>query len=191
MGPQPLRRGRRVVHRWQAHVVFTPKYRRGFTASHSTAVTDHDRVCDDFGAEPVEFNGEHDRVRLLAHYPSKVTLSRVVNSLKGVSARLPRKELPGPRRTCLQGERFWSLSSFAASCGRRNCGDRQGIRGIHRESETSRLTAKVKPEPRKRFLPGVNARGSSLKLAEEGLRSLGHHPSHRHPYGACCWNPAG
>ncbi|GAA1000731.1 hypothetical protein GCM10009555_104200 [Acrocarpospora macrocephala] len=59
-------------------------------------------------AEPVEFNGEHDRVRLLAHYPPKVTLSTLVNSLKGASARLLRKELLGPRRTCLWGEHFWS-----------------------------------------------------------------------------------
>jgi REP element-mobilizing transposase RayT len=44
------------------------------------------QVRTDTGVELHEFNGETDYVHLLVHYPPKIALSRVVNSLKGVSA---------------------------------------------------------------------------------------------------------
>lgn len=74
-------------------------------------------VCDSFGAELVAFNGEDDHVRLLVHNPPKVALSTLVNSLKGVSARLLRKEHPAHIRRYLWDGHFWSPSYFAASCG--------------------------------------------------------------------------
>ncbi|WP_280892236.1 IS200/IS605 family transposase [Streptomyces sp. LBL] len=74
-------------------------------------------VCTDFGAELREFNGERDHVHLLVHYPPKVAISRLVGSLKGVSARRLRPEFPSHIRKYLSGEHFWSPSYFAASCG--------------------------------------------------------------------------
>lgn len=74
-------------------------------------------TCDKFGAELVEFNGETDHVHLLVHYPPSLTLSTLVGSLKGVSARLLRKEFSAHVRQCLLGGHFWSPSYFAASCG--------------------------------------------------------------------------
>ena len=40
-------------------------------------------VCADFEVDLREFNGESDHVHLLVHYPPKVRLSELVNSLKG------------------------------------------------------------------------------------------------------------
>jgi putative transposase len=74
-------------------------------------------VCADFEAELKEFNGEDDHVHLLVHYPPKVQLSKLVNSLKGVSARLLRKEYEAHVRRYLWGGRFWSGSYFAGSVG--------------------------------------------------------------------------
>ena len=51
------------------------------------------------------------------HYPPKVALSRLVGSLKGVSARRLRQEFPDHIRKYLRGGHFWSPSYFAASCG--------------------------------------------------------------------------
>ncbi|MCA2189995.1 transposase [Nonomuraea cavernae] len=45
-------------------------------------------VCS--GAEPVEFNSGGNRVHLLVHYPPKIALSTLANSLKDVSARFLR-----------------------------------------------------------------------------------------------------
>lgn len=74
-------------------------------------------VCADFGAELREFNGETDHVHLLVHYPPKVALSRLVNSLKGVSAGRLRQEFPAHIRNYRWGEHLWSPSYFAGSCG--------------------------------------------------------------------------
>ncbi|GAA4229216.1 putative transposase [Streptosporangium album] len=118
--PNPdIRRGRTVIYSLHAHLVFTPKYRREvFTDEILRRCEDiMIEVCDNFGAVLVEFNGEHDHVHLLVHYPPKVALSVLVNSLKGVSARLLRKEFGPHVRQYLWGGRFWSPSYLAASCG--------------------------------------------------------------------------
>ncbi|TXK34404.1 IS200/IS605 family transposase [Nonomuraea sp. C10] len=118
--PNPdIRRGRTVVYALHAHLVFTPKYRRGVFTDELLRRCEEImiEVCDSFGAELVEFNGEHDHVHLLVHYPPKVALSTLVNSLKGVSARLLRKEYSAHVRRYLWGGHFWSPSYFAASCG--------------------------------------------------------------------------
>ena len=75
------------------------------------------KVCEDFGAELREFNGETDHVHLLVHYPPQITLSRLVGSLKGVSARRLRQDFPTHINKYLWGEHFWSPSYFAGSCG--------------------------------------------------------------------------
>ena len=118
--PNPnIRRGRTVVYTLHAHLVFTPKYRRGpFTDEILARCEEIMRaVCADFETELVEFNGERDHVHLLVHYPPKVAISRLVGSLKGVSARRLRQEFPGHIRTYLWGNHFWSPSYLAASCG--------------------------------------------------------------------------
>ncbi len=53
-----------------------------------------ERVCLNFEAELVEFNGEHDHVHLLANYPSKVAISSLVNNLKGAFSRILRTKHP-------------------------------------------------------------------------------------------------
>ena len=49
-------------------------------------------VCLDCEAEMIAFNGENDHDHLLITYPPKVSLSNLVNSLKGVSNRMIRKK---------------------------------------------------------------------------------------------------
>lgn len=118
--PNPnIRRGRTVVYTLHAHLVFTPKYRCGpFTDEILRRCEEVMRVvCADFETELVEFNGERDHVHLLVHYPPKVALSRLVGSLKGVSARRLRQEYPEHIRKYLWDAHFWSPSYFAASCG--------------------------------------------------------------------------
>jgi putative transposase len=68
-------------------------------------------VGADFGAELVEMDGEADHVHLLVAYPPYVAVARLVNSLKGVSARRLRQR--HPVRT--HREHLWSPSYLAAS----------------------------------------------------------------------------
>lgn len=75
------------------------------------------QVCDDFGVALAEFNGEPDHVHLLIEYPPTVTVSKLVNSLKGVSSRVLRRD-HGPKiRRYLWGNHFWSPSYFVGSVG--------------------------------------------------------------------------
>lgn len=74
-------------------------------------------VYADFEAELMQFNGEDDHVHLLVHYPPKGQLSKLVNSLKGVSARMLRKEYDADVWRYLWGGHFWPGSYFAGSCG--------------------------------------------------------------------------
>ena len=68
-------------------------------------------------SELVEFDGEDDHVHLLVNYPPKVSVSALVNSLKGVSSRMIRqKNYPNIRKK-LWGAALWSPSYFAGSCG--------------------------------------------------------------------------
>jgi putative transposase len=100
-------------------LVFIPKYRRGVFDAALLAATEAvmSEVCADFGVTLVEFNGEDDHVHLLVEYPPTVQLSRLVNSLKGVSARVLRRDHPSLVRKFLWGSHFWSPSYFVGSVG--------------------------------------------------------------------------
>ena len=74
-------------------------------------------VCGDFEAELVEFTGEANHVHLLVNYPPKVAVSKLVNSLKGVSSRRLRQEFPDLVRHYWRAQRLWSGSYFAGSVG--------------------------------------------------------------------------
>ncbi|MFF3666163.1 IS200/IS605 family transposase [Microtetraspora malaysiensis] len=114
-----VRTGRHVISNLHAHLVFVTRYRRGAFTDEMLARCEEimREVCADFEVELREFNGEHDHVHLLIHYPPKVALSKLVNSLKGVSARLLRKEYAEHVRTYLWDGHFWSGSYFAGSVG--------------------------------------------------------------------------
>lgn len=101
------------------HLVFVTKYRHEvFADRHLTRCEEIMRaVCEDFEAELVEFNGENNHVHLLVNFPPKVAVSRLVNSLKGVSSRRLRQEFPDLVRHYWRAQRLWSGSYFAGSVG--------------------------------------------------------------------------
>ena len=116
---QELRHGRHCVFNIHVHLVFVTKYRRGVFNAEVLAELHSifSEVCKDFEAELVEFNGEDDHVHLLVNYPPKVSVSALVNSLKGVSSRLVRKKKYPSVIAKLWGTSLWSPSYFAGSCG--------------------------------------------------------------------------
>jgi putative transposase len=114
-----FRRGRTCVSEMHVHLVFVTKYRKNvFTKE----ILDHLReiyesVCADFQSQLIEFDGEGDHVHLLINYPPKVSVSKLINSLKGVSSRLLRKKAYPSIQKAFWGEQLWSPSYFASSCG--------------------------------------------------------------------------
>lgn len=112
------RAGRHCVFALHVHLVFITKYRRDVLSE--LAIQDlryiFTKVCNDFEARLVECDGEDDHVHLLINYPPKISLSKLVNSLKGVSSRRLRSFRPEITGRYRKGV-LWSPSYFAASCG--------------------------------------------------------------------------
>jgi putative transposase len=100
-------------------LVFVTKFRHPvFTDAHLIRLEAIMRaVCADFETELAEFNGENNHVHLLVNFPPKVALSKLVNSLKGVSSRRLRQEFPALATHYYRANKLWSGSYFAGSVG--------------------------------------------------------------------------
>lgn len=110
-----LRQVRSVVSKLNVHLVFVTKYRQ--TRFTETMLNDlktwAEVICEKMEAQLIELNGEKDHIHLLVEYPPKLSVSQLVNSLKGVTARRFNQKY----QTHLDGKSFWSPSYFAISCG--------------------------------------------------------------------------
>ncbi len=113
-----IRTGRHCVFNMHVHLVFVTKYRKKVLDGKAIEILrdSFSGICRKFEAELVEFNGEHDHVHLLVHYPPKIAISTLVNSLKGASSRILRKRYPQIAERYYKNV-LWSPSYFAASCG--------------------------------------------------------------------------
>lgn len=112
------RTGRHCVFQLHAHLVFVTKYRYKVLQGYMFPTLKQllEKVCHDFEAVLVEFDGEEDHVHLLVNYPPKISLSALVNSLKGVSSRKLKLHHPEIANRYFKSA-LWSPSYFAASCG--------------------------------------------------------------------------
>lgn len=117
-----IRQGRQAVWDCHAHLVFVTKYRRGaFTAPIlEDCETIMRKVCNDYNCILEEFNGEEDHVHLLVGFPATIQLSKLVNSLKGVSSRLLMKQHGDHLKKYLWGGHLWSRSYYCGTTGGAN-----------------------------------------------------------------------
>lgn len=113
-----IRTGRHCVFALHAHLVFVTKYRKRVFTSAALDILKEvmQKVCDDFGVELAAFEGEDNHVHVLVNYPPQIQLSKLVNSLKGVSSRMLRQRMPAIANRYYK-DVLWSPSYFAASCG--------------------------------------------------------------------------
>lgn len=114
-----LRTGRHCIFTLHCHLVFVTKFRsQVFTNEMLVDMKSvFENVCQKFGAELKEFNGEVDHVHLLVDYPPKLSISRLVNSLKGVSSRKLRQKFRSEIEKYYWKGMLWSPSYFAGSVG--------------------------------------------------------------------------
>lgn len=111
-----IRCGRYCVSNLQAHLVFVTKYKRGVLNEQAIKYCSRifKKVCNDFESTLVACDGEDDHVHLTVSYPPKIALAKLVNSLKGVSSRLLRGDMPSIEKRYWKGV-LWSPSYFATS----------------------------------------------------------------------------
>ena len=117
-GYKEVRTGRHCVFMLHVHLVFVTKYRKKiFDQRHINYLRDvFSKVCKDFDAELSEIEGVADHVHLLVNYPPKICISKLVNSLKGVSSRKLKQKFSELKEYYWKNA-LWSPSYFAGSCG--------------------------------------------------------------------------
>ena len=109
------RRERHSVTDLKIHLVCVTKYRKSVFSEESLLLVEQSfrEVALKMNFNILEFNGEGNHVHALLEYPPKLSISQVVNSLKGVSSRKYGQagyKKPHP-------ESLWSPSYFAVSVG--------------------------------------------------------------------------
>jgi putative transposase len=99
-------------------LVFVTKYRRKvFDGAALDWLRNHfGKVCKTMGCQLLACEGEADHLHSVIEYPPRLSVSGLVNALKGTSSRLLRKERPDIARRYFDGV-LWSPSYFAASTG--------------------------------------------------------------------------
>ncbi|MDJ0727482.1 MAG: IS200/IS605 family transposase [Prochloraceae cyanobacterium] len=109
------RRGRHSVTLLYTHLVFVTKYRQKiFTCEHIDYLSEVcNQVAKKMDFQVLEINGEEEHIHLLIEYPPKLSISQIVNSLKGVTSRMLRKKY----NSIATMQHLWSPSYFAVSCG--------------------------------------------------------------------------
>ena len=115
---QDFRRERHSVSRLTVHLVCVTKYRQKvFDAEALEWLQGHfAKVCETMGCDLLACDGEADHLHAVIEYPPKLSISALVNALKGTSSRLLRKERPDIAHRYVDGV-LWSPSYFAASTG--------------------------------------------------------------------------
>jgi putative transposase len=111
------RRGRHAIFKLYVHLVFTPKYRRKVFTNEmlvrlEAIMKTQCFLCE---SELLELNGEGDHIHMLICYPAKLSVSILVKTLKGVSARRLRQEFYSEIENKFWGDHFWSPSYCAVS----------------------------------------------------------------------------
>lgn len=74
-------------------------------------------LCERWGCNVIEFNGEADYIHLLFGYYPQMQLSKFINNLKTVTSRMIRKEFAEKLSKVYWKPVFWTNSYFIASCG--------------------------------------------------------------------------
>ena len=109
------RRERHSVTDVKMHLVCVTKYRKPVFDDDGLKLIEQSfrDVAKSMNFNILEFNGEADHVHALIEYPPKLSISQIVNSLKGVSSR--RYGQAGYKKP--HKEALWSPSYFAVSVG--------------------------------------------------------------------------
>lgn len=111
-----FRKERHSVTDLKIHLVCVTKYRQSILTAKSLITIENSfrEVAEKMSFRVLEFNGEANHVHALIEYPPKLSVSQIVNSLKGVSSR--RYGQAGFKKP-YNREALWSPSYFAISVG--------------------------------------------------------------------------
>lgn len=111
-----FRKERHSISDLKIHLVYVTKYRRSVLTAESLSVIEKSfrDVAAKMDFQVQEFNGEPDHIHALIEYPPKLSISQMVNALKGVSSRrYGQAGYPKPYGK----DALWSPSYFVSAVG--------------------------------------------------------------------------
>lgn len=111
-----FRKERHSISDLKIHLVCLTKYRRSVFTAESLKVIEKsfNEVAKKMDFQVQEFNGESDHIHALIEFPPKLSISQIVNALKGVSSRrYGQAGYPKPYGK----DALWSPSYFVSSLG--------------------------------------------------------------------------
>jgi putative transposase len=110
-----FRKERHSVTDLKIHLICVTKYHRSVFIGESIDLIEKSfrEVAEKMNFQVLEFNGKENHVHALIEYPPKLSVSQIVNALKGVSSR--RYGQAGYKKP--HKEALWSPSYFAISVG--------------------------------------------------------------------------
>ncbi|AFZ12749.1 transposase IS200-family protein [Crinalium epipsammum PCC 9333] len=111
-----LRHERHSISDLKIHLVCVAKYRRQIFTIESLNLIEKSfrEVALKMNFKVLEFNGESDHIHVLLEYPPKLSISQIVNAVKGVSSR--RYGQAGFEKPYGK-DALWSPSYFVSSVG--------------------------------------------------------------------------
>jgi len=111
-----FRKERHSVTDLKIHLVCITKYRQSVLTSESLAMIENSfrEVAVKMDFQVLEFNGEANHIYALIEFPPKLSVSQIVNALKGVSSR--RYGQAGYKKP-FGKDALWSPSYYSSSVG--------------------------------------------------------------------------
>ncbi len=108
-----------VVYKCDYHIVWVPKYRFRVLKGAIKELVEHDikMLCQWKSCEVEELSLQEDHIHLLVSVPPKVSISKLMGTLKGKIAIKLFKSYPKLREKPYWGNHFWAWGYFVSTVG--------------------------------------------------------------------------
>ncbi len=108
-----------VVYKCDYHIVWVPKYRFRVLKGAIKELVEHDikMLCQWKSCEVEELSVQEDHIHLLVSVPPKVSISKLMGTLKGKIAIKLFKSYPKLREKPYWGNHFWARGYFVSTVG--------------------------------------------------------------------------
>ena len=108
-----------VVYKCEYHIVWVPKYRLRILKGSIKDLVENDikMLCEWKSCEVQEQNVQEDHIHLLVSVPPKISISKLMGTLKGKIAIKLFKSYPNLKKKPYWGNHFWSRGYFISTVG--------------------------------------------------------------------------
>jgi putative transposase len=128
-----------VVYKCDYHIVWVPKYRFRILKGAIKELVDHDirMLCEWKQCVVGELNVQDDHIHLLVSVPPKLSISKLMGTLKGKIAIKLFKSYPKLKQKPYWGNHFWARGYFVSTVGLEEDTIRKYVK--HQEKEEKRV----------------------------------------------------